>query len=237
MNVFKDRCFEYLKIVGSWCNIATVAKIFFMARAVNFLLADLTWVWIELYIICIYASSSRYTIRIKANHSSPSLFPFSPFSPAEDWTQDLVCAKQTAFHAAILNFTKKNISEGCTWQLFFIYFIQVYALSSGLLIAWYWACICLSLCFKVWWTSLLTLWRGIVPPQWSWGFLFWFLRFILFHAYGNSACMYVCKCVCMYTMCVPCACGGQKKASNPLELNLETVVSHHVAAGNWTWVF
>lgn len=44
MNVFKDRCFENLKNVGNWCNIATVAKIFFMARAVNFLLAALTWV-------------------------------------------------------------------------------------------------------------------------------------------------------------------------------------------------
>lgn len=29
MNVFKDRCFENLKNVGNWYNIATVAKIFF----------------------------------------------------------------------------------------------------------------------------------------------------------------------------------------------------------------
>lgn len=46
----------------------------------NFLLAALTWVWTELHVICIYASSSsRYTVRIKANHPSPYLFPFSPF--------------------------------------------------------------------------------------------------------------------------------------------------------------
>lgn len=33
--------------------------------------------------------------------------------------------------------------------------------------------------------------------------------------------------VCIDTMCMPGAHGGQKKASNPLELELEKVVGHH----------
>jgi hypothetical protein len=32
---------------------------------------------------------------------------------------------------------------------------------------------------------------------------------------------------------VPSALGGQKRASDPLELELQMVVSHNVAAGNW----
>jgi hypothetical protein len=35
----------------------------------------------------------------------------------------------------------------------------------------------------------------------------------------------------MCTMCLPNACRGQKRESDPLELELEMVVSHHVSAG------
>ena len=40
--------------------------------------------------------------------------------------------------------------------------------------------------------------------------------------------------VCLRTMCVPGACGGQKRVSDPLELELQKVVSHRVGAGNGT---
>lgn len=39
--------------------------------------------------------------------------------------------------------------------------------------------------------------------------------------------------VCMYT-CVPSACGNQKRASDPLKLALQMVVSYHIGAGNQT---
>lgn len=42
-----------------------------------------------------------------------------------------------------------------------------------------------------------------------------------------------CQFVCLITTCVP---AGLKMASDPLVVELETVVSHHVRAGNWTWV-
>ena len=42
-------------------------------------------------------------------------------------------------------------------------------------------------------------------------------------------------CMCI-TMCVPGACWGQKKAQNPLKLELKIVVSSHVGAETWTWV-
>jgi hypothetical protein len=41
-------------------------------------------------------------------------------------------------------------------------------------------------------------------------------------------------------MCTPCvlsALGGQREASDLLELELQMVVSDHVGAGNQTWVF
>ena len=38
------------------------------------------------------------------------------------------------------------------------------------------------------------------------------------------------------TTCVPGACGGQKRASDPLELELEMVMRQDVGAGNWTRV-
>lgn len=42
-------------------------------------------------------------------------------------------------------------------------------------------------------------------------------------------------CISMCHVCVWC-CGGQWKASGGLELELQTVVSHHVQAGNGLWV-
>lgn len=39
------------------------------------------------------------------------------------------------------------------------------------------------------------------------------------------ACMFIC------TTCVPGAHGGRKKASDPLEMELQTIVSHHVVLG------
>lgn len=41
-------------------------------------------------------------------------------------------------------------------------------------------------------------------------------------------CLYVCKC----TTCKSGTCKGQKRASDPVELELQTVSSHHVGAGN-----
>lgn len=43
--------------------------------------------------------------------------------------------------------------------------------------------------------------------------------------------MYVC------ITCVPDDCGGQKKVLNSIELDLSTVISHHVGAWNSAWVF
>ena len=48
-----------------------------------------------------------------------------------------------------------------------------------------------------------------------------------FHVYGCSACMHV------YVPHTEAWCPSLKKASNPLDLKLSTVVSHHVGAGNW----
>ena len=46
--------------------------------------------------------------------------------------------------------------------------------------------------------------------------------------------MYVfCLYVWMCTICIPNACGGQRRASDPLELELQKVVSH-LCAGNGT---
>jgi hypothetical protein len=41
--------------------------------------------------------------------------------------------------------------------------------------------------------------------------------------------------VCLRTMCVTSACRGQKVLEH-LELELQILVSHHVGAGNQTWV-
>ena len=41
-------------------------------------------------------------------------------------------------------------------------------------------------------------------------------------------CLYACLC----TLCVPDACGGQKKVSDLLDLELQMIVSCHVGAGS-----
>ena len=43
--------------------------------------------------------------------------------------------------------------------------------------------------------------------------------------------LYVCKCTAWV-----CTSGSQKRALASLELELWTIVSHHVGAGNWIWV-
>jgi hypothetical protein len=40
-----------------------------------------------------------------------------------------------------------------------------------------------------------------------------------------------CLCVCMCAVCMSDACKGQKRASGPLEVELEQVVKRHVSAG------
>ena len=42
--------------------------------------------------------------------------------------------------------------------------------------------------------------------------------------------------VCLCTVYMPGACRGQKRASDPLELELQIVVSSQGEAGNWPWV-
>lgn len=49
-------------------------------------------------------------------------------------------------------------------------------------------------------------------------------------------CMVVCLSVCLCTVLVPGAQEGQKRVSDPLELDLQKVVNHHVSAGKQTWV-
>ena len=56
----------------------------------------------------------------------------------------------------------------------------------------------------------------------------------LFYLYEClPACMSV-HCVCVPGMCVPGAHRGQKRASDPLELELWMVISNDVGAGNQT---
>jgi hypothetical protein len=56
----------------------------------------------------------------------------------------------------------------------------------------------------------------------------------------------VCVCVCVWVLClytwlctlwVPGALKGQKRASYPMGLALQTLVGHYVGAGNQTWIF
>lgn len=58
-----------------------------------------------------------------------------------------------------------------------------------------------------------------------------FLKIYLYFMY-----MSVCLCICLCTTYVLEVCRGQKSVSEPLELELETVASHHVGAGKRTWV-
>jgi hypothetical protein len=66
--------------------------------------------------------------------------------------------------------------------------------------------------------------------QMFWGYLF----FPLFYVQGCCACMSVC--VPYGSMCVPGVQRGQKRAWDPLELELQMALSCHVGSGNWTWV-
>lgn len=47
-------------------------------------------------------------------------------------------------------------------------------------------------------------------------------------------CMF-CLHVCLCSRCVPGTCRDQKSVSDPLELELRMVVSHHVDVGTQTW--
>lgn len=49
-------------------------------------------------------------------------------------------------------------------------------------------------------------------------------------------CISVCLRVCLLKTCVPCAGGGKKKVLDPLELELQTLVSCQMDARNWTWI-
>lgn len=41
---------------------------------------------------------------------------------------------------------------------------------------------------------------------------------------------------CVYIICVPGAREGQKRGSNPLEMELQVIVSYHVGCENWTYI-
>lgn len=45
-----------------------------------------------------------------------------------------------------------------------------------------------------------------------------------------------CLHMCMYTVCVPHARGGQKRPTDALELEIQMVISHHWGTRNETWV-
>lgn len=57
-------------------------------------------------------------------------------------------------------------------------------------------------------------------------------RVVIFNLCINSLLASVCMC----PVCVVIACRSQKPASDPLELEIKTAVSHHVGARNWCWV-
>lgn len=52
-----------------------------------------------------------------------------------------------------------------------------------------------------------------------------------------TLCASVCLHMCLYTICMFGACGGQKRVSGPVELELEKVVSHHMDAAQEKPVF
>lgn len=45
-------------------------------------------------------------------------------------------------------------------------------------------------------------------------------------------CMSVCLPMCLYTVCMPGVHKGQKRALDPLKLDLQMTVNFHVGAGN-----
>ena len=78
-----------------------------------------------------------------------------------------------------------------------------------------WVFWCLFVClfvFLVLFVCLFVFWGGFKK-------LFIIINFFLFHVHWRFACTYICV-----------------KVSDPLELELQTVVSWCVSAGNWTWV-
>lgn len=62
------------------------------------------------------------------------------------------------------------------------------------------------------------------------------LLFICYNRLKISLLFYVCLhvCICVCAMCTPGAQGGQKRVSDPQELERQAVVSRHVDAGNHT---
>lgn len=60
----------------------------------------------------------------------------------------------------------------------------------------------------------------------------WLFKKQNFHFISHVFRMHVCLC----TTHIRDACGGEKKACNALELVLWMLVTHHVDAGNRTWV-
>ena len=68
----------------------------------------------------------------------------------------------------------------------------------------------------------------LLPPK------CWDFKGMYHHTQPELFCVWVLICMC--TTHVPAAFRGQKRASDSLGLELQTVVSHHVDAGNWTWV-
>lgn len=72
-------------------------------------------------------------------------------------------------------------------------------------------------------------------PSWSsFVLIYLFLKICLFvfYVYECFACIYY-----MSTTHMCSACRGQKRVLDPLELQLQIFVDHHMGAGNQTWVF
>lgn len=71
--------------------------------------------------------------------------------------------------------------------------------------------------------------------HYAWSFKNYFHLFI-FMCIGVLSCPLSFVSVCLCTICVPGTHEGQRRALDPLELELQTAVSFHAAAGNWTQV-
>lgn len=63
-------------------------------------------------------------------------------------------------------------------------------------------------------------------------FILFSKRFIYFHFLHVVLWPHICIC----TTCMPGVLGGQKRALDPLQLELQTAVSHNVGAGNKIWI-
>lgn len=60
------------------------------------------------------------------------------------------------------------------------------------------------------------------------------ILFICSHLFVLYVCVYVFLHVCVLTKCIPATQEGQKRASEPIELKLEKVVSCPMGDGDWT---